>query len=55
MAIDETHSNLFIADYKSVTIKKIPYISSRLRRLSLKNKTVETVLGGPGNLFQTFV
>jgi hypothetical protein len=53
MTFDAQHESLLIADYKSQLqlTTGMKYISSRIRKLSLRDKLVTTVLGGPGNSF----
>jgi len=52
MTFDAQHESLLIADYKSQVLNTgLKYISSRIRKLSLRDKFVTTVLGGPGNSF----
>jgi hypothetical protein len=62
LAMDDSHQNLFISDTMAILkLGKSTIVSARIRKLSLTNKTVSTVLGGRGkynlqyDAFLTFV
>jgi hypothetical protein len=49
LAMDDSHQNLFISDtMATLKLGKSTIVSSRIRKLSLTNQTVSTVLGGRG-------